>query len=45
VQDPQIPPGGSISKPVYDLVISIPLLGLETPVAAEGGCLINNLGL
>jgi hypothetical protein len=45
VQDPDIPPGGSISKPAYDFLIAIPVGGLETPIAAEVGCLINNLGL
>ena len=45
VQDPQIPGGGPLSQPLYDGLIGIPLGGLETPVAAEVGCLLNNLSL
>jgi hypothetical protein len=45
VQDPQIPPGGSLSGPLYNGILSIPLAGLETPAAAEVGCLLNNLSL
>jgi hypothetical protein len=45
VQDPQIPGGGPLSQPLYDGLIGIPLGGLETPIAAEVGCLLNNLSL
>jgi hypothetical protein len=45
VQDPQIPPGGPISGPLHDGLIMIPLGGLETPISAEVGCLLNNLSL
>jgi len=45
VQDPQIPGDGPISQPLYDGLIQIPLGGLATPVAAEAGCLLNNLSL
>ena len=45
VQDPQIPGDGPISQPVYDGLIQLPLGGLETPVAAEVACLLNNLSL
>jgi len=49
VQDPNIAgvgdDGGPLSQPLYDGLIGIPLGGLETPVAAEVGCLLNNLSL
>ena len=49
VQDPNIAgvgdDGGPLSQPLYDGLISIPLGGFETPVAAEVGCLLNNLSL
>jgi hypothetical protein len=45
VQDPQIPGDGALSQPLYDGLLSIPLAGLETPVAAEVACLLNNLSL
>jgi hypothetical protein len=49
VQDPNIAgvgdDGGPLSQPLYDGLIQLPLGGLETPVAAEVGCLVNNLSL
>jgi hypothetical protein len=45
VQDPQIPEGGPISGPLYDGLLQLPLNGFESPIAAEVGCLLNNLSL
>ena len=45
VQDPGIPGDGPLSQPLYDGLIQIPLGGLETPIAAEAACLLNNLSL
>ncbi|MFY9585828.1 MAG: hypothetical protein WAT66_00075 [Actinomycetota bacterium] len=45
VQDPAIPPGGPLSAPLYDGLLQLPLNGFESPIAAEVGCLLNNLSL